>query len=83
MKGPPISIDIIPATTIPNNTLLVPPIELRKCVIASFIPPKKGFTNIMIAPIKPIPISGYNKVGFKPSNACGNLSNIFFNPNTK
>ena len=52
-------------------------------MIASFIPPKKGFTNIMIAPIKPIPISGYNKVGFKPSNACGNLSNIFFNPNTK
>ena len=83
MNGPPISIAIIPATTIPKRTLLVPPIEFNTFVIPVLIVPKNGFTNNKIAPTKPIPNKGYNNVGFNPSKDCGKKLNTFLIPSTR
>ena len=56
--GPPISVDCIPATTIPNNILLVPPILFNKLLRAVLIAPTNGLIKVVIIATNKIPKTG-------------------------
>ena len=83
LNGPPISIAIIPATTIPKITAELCSKPFKKFVNPLLTKATGGLTtNIIIKPIK-IPNKGYNNVGLIPSNDCGKKLKYFSNPTTK
>ena len=84
MNGPPISIAIIPATTIPNKIAELVPKLFKKLVNPLFKKATGGLTiNVITIPINSVPNKGYNSTGLIPSSDCGKNDNTFRSNNTK
>ena len=82
LTGPPMSTDIMPPTTAPRITLLVPPMPFKKWVRPSLIAPTNGLINVVATATRKMPSSGYKRTGLMPSRDLGSFLNTFFNRTT-
>ena len=82
LNGPPMSMDIIPPSTIPSTILLAPPILPRNLVSPSLIMPIYGLINVVTTAARKMPITGYKSTGLIPSSDLGSLEKSFLNPTT-